>query len=144
MADFKIYGRVADLFDPRTGTKKDGGEWSLQDILIEESNDKFLSVVAATIDNFRTSEQESTWIKESVEQQKPLTFSCSVSSRKWERDGRAGYATNVRVWRIEEGDTRHSEPRQQRNTTANVVRIGDTPKPAPAQVAPEEGPDLPF
>lgn len=148
MADFKIYGRVAELFDPRTGTKKDGSEWSMQDILIEEASDKYLSMVAATIDNYRTSEQEGQWVADSVERGTMLTFSCSISSRKWEKDGRSGYATSVRVWRIEEGDTRHAEPRQpQRNATANVVRVGVAepaqPQPAPVQSAPVSD-DLPF
>lgn len=133
MATLKIYGRVAELFDPRTGTSANG-DWSLQDILIEEANEKRLSVILATIDNFKLPEAEGELITQSVEQNRMLTFSCDISSRKWEKNGRAGYATNIHCWRIEDGDTRNASPATtQRNASPIVVRVGNT-KPAATSI----------
>lgn len=143
MAELKIYARVADIYAPRTGTSQDGNPWSLQDIIVEEPDNKYPTLIATVIDNYRTSPQESKWIEDSLTTGKMLTLSCSVSSRKWTgKDGRTGFSTNVKVFRIEEGDTRNTETHTQRNAQPNVVRIGGE-QPAAQATAPQSD-DLPW
>ena len=130
MAELKIYARVADIYAPRTGTSQDGNPWSLQDIIVEEPDNKYPTLIATVIDNYRTSQQESKWIED------------SMTTGKTGKDGRTGFSTNVKVFRIEEGDTRNTETHTQRNAQPNVVRI-DGEQPAAQATAPQSD-DLPW
>ncbi len=80
-----------------------------------------------------------------------LTFSCDVTARKWERNGKAGYTNNIRVWKVEDGDTRNATPAPaQRNNTPNVVGGYSQPQQQVQTQAPLQDPtgevrdELPF
>ena len=132
MAEMKIYGRVSDIYSPRTGTSRDGNPWSLQDIVVTEPDDKFPVTIASTIDNYRTSPEESRLLVESLQTGKLITLSCAVSSKQYTtKDGRTGYATNIKCFRVEEGDTRNAVKRTAtRNTEPCVVSV-EAPVPEP-------------
>lgn len=136
MAQLKIYGKVVEVSDPRTG-ESNGKPWSLQDFLIEEPSDRNISILSATMNNYKMSETEASLVKQSAEQGTLLTFSCDVTARKWERNGKSGYTNNIRVWKVEDGDTRSNTPAPvQRNTTPNVITVGGNSQPqtqAPVQ-----------
>lgn len=147
MAEMKIYGRVSDIYSPRTGVTRDGNPWSLQDIIVTEPDDKFPVTIALTIDNYRTSSDESQLFVDSLQTGKLITLSCSVSSKQYTtKDGRTGYATNVKCFRVEEGDTRNAVKRTAtRNAEPCVVSVGTPTREAPAQVtAPQTDDQLPF
>ena len=107
MADFKIYGRIADIYSPRQG-ETNGKPWQLQDLVIEEQQNEYTNRVLITLNNYRTNQDECDLIGKSLQDGVMVTASCSVSSREWQRDGKSGYSTNVQVWKVEEGDTRSS------------------------------------
>lgn len=132
MAEMKIYGRVSDIYSPRTGTSRDGNPWSLQDIVVTEPDDKFPVTIASTIDNYRTSPEESRLLVESLQTGKLITLSCAVSSKQYTaKDGRTGYATNIKCFRVEEGDTRNAvKHTTTRNAEPCIVSV-EAPAQAP-------------
>lgn len=141
MAEMKIYGRVSDIYSPRTGTSRDGNLWSLQDIVVTEPDDKFPVTIASTIDNYRTSPEESRLLVESLQTGKLITLSCAVSSKQYTaKDGRTGYATNIKCFRVEEGDTRNAvKHTTTRNAEPCIVSV-EAPAQAPAQQADDQLP----
>ena len=150
MAQLKVYGKVAEIYQPRTG-ETNGNAWSLQDFLIEEPSDKNISVLSATINNYKLSDAEKALIDTSATQGTLLTFSCDVTARKWEHNGKAGYTNNIRVWKVEDGDTRNTTPAPaQRNSTPNVVGGYSQPQQQVQTQAPLQDPtgvvrdELPF
>jgi hypothetical protein len=145
MAQVKIYGKVVELSEPRTG-ETNGQAWSMQDLFIEEPSDRDIACVAVVVNNYRLSNDEAALIKQSVEQGTLITLSCDIKGRKWERNGKVGYSNNIKVWRVEQGDTRQAQPKpQERNTEPNVIRIGGAAPTPPAAVQPSAtGTELPF
>ena len=134
MADFKIYGRIADIYSPRQG-ETNGKPWQLQDLVIEEQQNEYTNRVLITLNNYRTNQDECDLIGKSLQDGIMVTASCSVSSREWQRDGKSGYSTNVQVWKVEEGDTRG---KRQNNGEPCVVQVG-SPQPVS-----EDSDQLPF
>lgn len=123
MADFKIFGRIVDVFNPRTGTTKDGSPWQMQDVIIEEKDGKYTNKVLFTINGYKISQGECDLIGDSLLNGRNITISCNVSTRKWEKDGDEGYTTNVSVWRIDDGDTRNVSNQRPNNEQPSVVNV---------------------
>ncbi|HCE47159.1 MAG TPA: hypothetical protein DEQ84_00455 [Prevotellaceae bacterium] len=123
MADFKIFGRVVDVFNPRTGTTKDGSPWQMQDIIIEEKDGKYTNKVLFTINGYKISQGECNLISDSLLNGRQITVSCNVSTHKWEKDGDNGYTTNVSVWRVDDGDTRNVSNQRPNNEQPSVVDV---------------------
>ena len=145
MAQVKIYGKVVELSEPRTG-ESNGQAWSMQDLFIEEPSDRDIACVAVVINNYRLSSDEAALIKQSAEHGSLITLSCDIKGRKWERNGKVGYNNNIKVWKVEQGDTRQALPKTtERNTEPNVIRVGGA---APTPPVPEQpsatGTELPF
>ena len=145
MAQVKIYGKVVELSEPRTG-ETNGQAWSMQDLFIEEPSDRDIACVAVVVNNYRLSNDEAALIKQSVEQGTLITLSCDIKGRKWERNGKVGYSNNIKVWRVEQGDTRQAQPKTtERNTEPNVIRVGGAaPTPPAAVQSSATGTELPF
>lgn len=135
MADFKIYGRIVDIYSPHQG-ETNGKPWQLQDLVIEEQQNEYTNRVLITLNNYRTNQDECDLIGKSLSDGVMVTASCSVSSREWQRNGKSGYSTNVQVWKVEEGDTRSR--RSQNNGEPCVVQVGN---PQPIS---EDSDQLPF
>ncbi len=68
-----------------------------------------------------------------------IKVSFDISGRKWEKDGRVTYFTNLRAWRIEPAGVKDEEAPPSAPPFSDGVMDGLTPPP-------EEGPedDLPF
>lgn len=115
MAQTKIYGRVVDIFEPRTGTNKNGEPWQFQDIVIEETDGEYTQPIGCTIDNYKITQEQCDILADSLQNGTMVTASVNISGREYtKKDGTTAYSVNLKVWKIEDGDTRESKPSQSR------------------------------
>lgn len=132
MAQTKIYGRVVDIFEPRTGTNKNGEPWQFQDIVIEETDGEYTQPIGCTIDNYKITQEQCDILADSLQNGNMVTASVNISGREYTKmDGTTAYSVNLKVWKIEDGDTRESKPRQSRPSdqplTISVNRTTELP-----------------
>lgn len=113
MAQTKIYGKVVEVFEPRTGVKQNGDPWQLQDIVIEEQDGQYANKLGCTINAYKATQEQCNILTESFEYGTMITATCNVSGREYARqDGTTAYNVNLNVWKIEKGDTREVTPKQ--------------------------------
>jgi hypothetical protein len=95
MAELKIAGKIIQVLPLAQGmSKATGKEWKKQDYVLETTNDNFPKKVAFGLFNERISQYN-------INLGDIVTISFDVESREF--NGR--WYTDLRVWRVEQGDT---------------------------------------
>ena len=88
MADFKIYGRIVDIYSPRQG-ETNGKPWQLQDLVIEEQQNEYTNRVLITLNNYRTNQDECDLIGKSLSDGVMVTASCRSAAESGSGTARA-------------------------------------------------------
>ena len=133
-----IEGRVAEILEPRTGTRQDGSEWKAQPFIVEYfEHETDMTPQSVMLETFDTNVIDNL--------KKDMTVRCTVSlkAEHWSKDGREGWTQRARLHKI----TCVAMPKKQ-NSFANMAEQHDS-APAAANVptaepAAEDPDDLPF
>lgn len=133
-----IEGRVAEILEPRTGTRQDGSEWKAQPFIVEYfEHETDMTPQSVMLETFDTNVIDNIKVD--------MTVRCTVSlkAEHWSKDGREGWIQRARLHKI----TCVAMPKKQ-NSFANMAEQHDS-APAAANVptaepAAEDPEDLPF
>lgn len=123
MADLKIAGKIIEVGPIESGIgKASGKEWTKQQFVIETVNDSFPRNVAFSLFNDRIQQNQSA-IGDVI------TISFDVESRKFKDK----WYTDIRVWRVEQGDTTQQSMQQAANQNFQGNPVSNNTFSQPAQ-----------
>lgn len=102
MANLKIYGQVVEIMQPQTGVTRDGQQWWSQAFIIEELETNYpIQSHFVLFGNHLTSENV-----EKIRIGNDITVSFNIHMRdRVSTDNKRFINTELRAWKIEQGDT---------------------------------------
>lgn len=102
MANLKFYGRVTEVLPGQQGTNRNGEPWYSQSFMVEELGTKYPSEAMFVLWNKALTQENVSKLGIGNE----ITISFNIYHRSWDgTDGQRKHATELRVWKIEDGDT---------------------------------------
>lgn len=102
MANLKFYGRVTEVLPGQQGTNRNGEPWYSQSFMAEELGTKYPSEAMFVLWNKALTQENVSKLGVGNE----ITISFNIYHRSWDgTDGQRKHATELRVWKIEDGDT---------------------------------------
>lgn len=127
IGDIKIYGTIVQVLPLQSGVSKTGNEWKKQEYILE------------TIEQYPRKVKFDIFGSDKVDQYTPIvvvgaTLTVSVNIESREFNGR--WYTDVRAWKVEQGDTRVEGVTPAPTPGYQSPIVPETPAGAPAFVDP--------
>ena len=102
MANLKFYCKVTEVLPGQQGTTKNGEPWYSQAFMAEELGTKYPTTAMFVLWNKALTEENVS--KLGIDNE--VTVSFNIYHREWTgMDGQRKHSTELRVWKIEDGDT---------------------------------------
>lgn len=102
MANLKFYCKVTEVLPGQQGTNKNGEPWYSQAFMAEELRTKYPTEAMFVLWNKALTQENVSKIGVDNE----VTVSFNIYHREWIGvDGQRKHSTELRVWKIEDGDT---------------------------------------
>ena len=103
MANLKFYGKVVMIMQPQTGTSQNGTQWWSQSFLVEELGTQYPSIAQFTL--FGKNLTQENVEKLVLDNEVTVSFNILIKERISNKTGERYYNTELRAWKIEQGDT---------------------------------------
>ena len=102
MANLKFYCKVTEVLPGQQGTNRNGEPWYSQSFIVEELGTKYPSKAMFVLWNKALTQENVS--KLGIDNE--VTVSFNIYHREWiGMDGNRKFSTELRAWKIEEGDT---------------------------------------
>lgn len=102
MATLKFYGEIKEILPAQQGTTQTGKEWYSQGIIVEELGTNYPDKAHFILFGKALTESNTKHITPGNQ----VTISFNINMREFEpSNGGRGFRTELRVWKIEEGNT---------------------------------------
>jgi hypothetical protein len=102
MANLKFYCKVTEVLPGQQGTNRNGTPWYSQSFIVEELGTNYPSKAMFVLWNKALTQENVSKLGIGNE----VTISFNISHREWTgTDGDRKFSTELRVWKIEDGDT---------------------------------------
>jgi hypothetical protein len=103
MANLKFYGQVVEIMQPQTGTSQNGNQWWSQAFICEELGTNYPSKAHFVLfgKNLNQENVEKVIIGNDI----TVSFNINLKERTNSMTGDRYFNTELRPWKIEQGDT---------------------------------------
>lgn len=102
MANLKFYGKVTEVLPFQQGMTKNNEPWYSQSFMVEELGTKYPTKAMFVLWNKALTEDNVSKIAIGND----VTISFNIYHREWQgQDGTRKFSTELRVWKIDDGDT---------------------------------------
>lgn len=118
MANLKFYGELIEVLQPENGQTRDGKEWFSQGFILEELNTKYPKKARFVL--YSDALKEDNVSKMTLGNDVTMNF--DIFMRDWiGQDGKRKFATELRAWRVDQGDTiEQTKPKQDNGNTTPI------------------------
>lgn len=103
MANLKFYGKVVMIMQPQTGTSQNGTQWWSQSFLVEELGTQYPSIAQFAL--FGKNLTQENVEKLVLDNEVTVSFNILIKERISNKTGERYYNTELRAWKVEQGDT---------------------------------------
>ena len=111
MANLKFYGKVVEIMQPQTGTSQNGTQWWSQAFVVEELGTNYPSKAHFVL--FGKNLTQENVEKVVLENDVTVSFNVNLKERTNSMTGERYFNTELRAWKIEQGDTTENVKPQQ-------------------------------
>jgi hypothetical protein len=110
MANLKFYGQVVEIMQPQTGTSQNGNQWWSQAFICEELGTNYPSKAHFVLfgKNLNQENVEKVIIGNNI----TVSFNINLRERINSVTGERYFNTELRPWKIEQGDTTQEAKQQ--------------------------------
>ena len=112
MANLKFYGKVVEIMQPQTGTSQNGTQWWSQAFIVEELGTNYPSKAHFVL--FGKNLTQENVEKVVLENDVTVSFNVNLKERTNSMTGERYFNTELRAWKIEQGDTTENVKPQQK------------------------------
>lgn len=112
MANLKFYGQVVEIMQPQTGTSQNGTQWWSQAFIVEELGTNYPSKAYFVL--FGKNLTQENVEKVVLENDVTVSFNVNLKERTNSMTGERYFNTELRAWKIEQGDTTENVKPQQK------------------------------
>ena len=126
MANLKFYGKVVEIMEPQTGTSQNGTQWYSQAFILEELGTQYPSEAHFVL--FGKNLTQENVEKVVLENDVTVSFNINLRERTNSMTGERYFNTELRPWKIEQGDTTGDVKQQPKNDgdfTPSFASTGD-------------------
>lgn len=127
MANLKFYGKVVEIMQPQTGTSQNGNQWWSQAFICEELGTNYPSKAHFVL--FGKNLTQENVEKVVLDNDVTISFNINLKERTNSMTGERYYNTELRPWKIEQGDTTEEvrqQPKQDGEFTPHFAAIETT------------------
>jgi len=103
MANLKFYGKVVEIMEPQTGVSQNGNQWWSQAFICEELGTNYPSKAHFVL--FGKNLTQENVEKVVLENDVTVSFNINLKDRINSTNGERYFNTELRPWKIEQGDT---------------------------------------
>ena len=126
MANLKFYGKVVEIMEPQQGVSQNGTQWYSQAFICEELGTNYPSKAHFVL--FGKNLTQENVEKVVLENDVTVSFNINLRERTNSMTGERYFNTELRPWKIEQGDTTGESKQQPKNDgdfTPSFASTGD-------------------
>lgn len=126
MANLKIYGKVVEIMEPQQGVSQTGIQWFSQAFIVEELGTQYPSKVHFVL--FGKNLTQENVEKLTINNEVTVSFNIVLKERINNETKARYFNTELRPWKIEQGDTigdKQQQPKNEGDFTPSFASTGD-------------------
>jgi hypothetical protein len=126
MANLKFYGQVVEIMQPQTGTSQSGTQWWSQAFIVDELGTQYPSKAHFVLfgKNLTQENVEKVVLGNDI----TISFNINLKERTNSMTGERYFNTELRPWKIEQGDTTQEvkqQPKQDGEFTPSFAKTDE-------------------